>query len=110
MKRALVLVMVTAVVVVSTGAVVAQNTVPPSASTVPAAISTKAVRSKTEAAPLAGKNSFTRGEAARRIAANGYSKVEVGNVDREGIWRAKAMKDGRSVDIALDYQGNVVEQ
>jgi hypothetical protein len=24
------------------------------------------------------------------------------------VWRGKASKDGRSVDVSLDYQGNVV--
>ena len=30
--------------------------------------------------------------------------------DDQGIWRGKAMKDGKEVPIALDYQGNVVSE
>jgi putative membrane protein len=28
--------------------------------------------------------------------------------DSQSIWRGTAMKDGRPVRIALDYQGNIV--
>ncbi|PDT32562.1 hypothetical protein CO656_25015, partial [Sinorhizobium sp. FG01] len=27
-----------------------------------------------------------------------------------GVWQATAMKDGKSVAVALDYQGNVTAQ
>jgi hypothetical protein len=30
--------------------------------------------------------------------------------DDDGVWRGKAMKDGKSVDVSLDYQGNVVNR
>ena len=28
--------------------------------------------------------------------------------DDSGVWRGKAMKDGKSVDVSLDFQGNVI--
>jgi putative membrane protein len=28
--------------------------------------------------------------------------------DDSGVWRGKAKKDGKEVDVALDFQGNVV--
>jgi putative membrane protein len=30
--------------------------------------------------------------------------------DDGGIWRGKAMKDGKAVDVSLDYEGNVFAQ
>ena len=59
-------------------------------------------------APASGANSFTQGEAKSRIEARGYAQVTGLNKDKQGLWHAKAMKDGKSTDVALDYQGNVV--
>jgi len=30
--------------------------------------------------------------------------------DGDGIWRASAMQDGKAVQVAIDYKGNVVSQ
>jgi hypothetical protein len=30
--------------------------------------------------------------------------------DDQSIWRGKAMKDGKSMAVSVDYQGNVVGQ
>ena len=57
--------------------------------------------------PVAGANSFTEGEAKSRIEARGYANVTELKKDDQGIWRGKAQQNGRSVDVALDYQGNV---
>jgi|SRR5271165_237212 len=59
-------------------------------------------------APVAGANSFTRGQAMSRIEKAGYSHVSGLAKDKDGIWRGIASKDGASVHVALDYQGNVV--
>jgi hypothetical protein len=59
-------------------------------------------------APAAGANSFTQGEAKSRIEKRGYSNVTALQKDKDGLWHAKAMKDGKSTEVALDYQGNVV--
>ena len=86
---------------------VAQNTRPPAnpdAST-PAIASPN---SNNPGAPAAGANSFTEGQAKSRIEAAGYSNVSGLIKDKDGVWRGKASKAGRSVDVALDYQGNVV--
>jgi hypothetical protein len=86
---------------------VAQNTRPPAN---PDA-STPAVASPNRnnpGAPAAGANSFTEGQAKSRIEAAGYSNVSGLTKDKDGIWRGKASKSGTSVDVALDYQGNVV--
>jgi hypothetical protein len=61
-------------------------------------------------APVAGSNSFTEGQAKSRIESNGYSNVSELRKDDKGVWRGKAMKDGRSVGVSLDFQGNVTTQ
>ncbi len=62
----------------------------------------------TEAAPVPGANSFTEGQAKSHIEDAGYSNVSGLAKDANGIWRGQAQKDGKSVAVALDYQGNVV--
>lgn len=60
--------------------------------------------------PAHGANSFTRGEARGRIADNGYQNVSNLRKDGQGVWRGKAMKNGASVNVWLDYKGNVGQQ
>ena len=76
----------------------------------PSAVQTNNPNSRTAAAPVPGRNSFTHGEAERRIAAAGFTEVKALKKDNQGIWRGQAMKDGSAVAVALDYQGNVVGQ
>ena len=61
-------------------------------------------------APVAGANSFTEGQAKSRIESNGYANVSELRKDDQGVWRGKAMKDGKSVSVGLDFQGNVTAQ
>jgi hypothetical protein len=89
----------------ATGSALAQN---PPANNGP---NNKAVNSKSEnnpGAPVAGANSFTEGQAKSRIESRGFSNVSDLKKDDTGVWRGKAMKDGKSVDVSLDFQGNVV--
>jgi hypothetical protein len=58
-------------------------------------------------APVKGANSFTEGQAAERIKEKGFSDVAGLMKDNDGIWRGKAKKDGKDVDVSLDFQGNV---
>jgi len=58
--------------------------------------------------PVQGHNSFTEGEAKSRIEKKGFSNVSDLAKDDNGIWRGRAMKDGKQVEVSLDYQGNVV--
>ena len=60
------------------------------------------------AAPVEGRNSFTEGQAKSRIEASGFADVSGLQKDDSGVWRGKAKKDGKTVDVALDFQGNVV--
>jgi len=59
-------------------------------------------------APVAGANSFTKAEALSRIEKAGYTNVADLIKDKDGIWRGKAAKGDTTVDVALDFQGNVV--
>jgi hypothetical protein len=59
------------------------------------------------AAPVKGANSFTETQAAERIKAKGFTDVAGLAKDDDGIWRGKANKDGKAVDVSLDFQGNV---
>lgn len=59
-------------------------------------------------APVAGANSFTEGQAKTRIEQAGYSDVSELKKDDSGVWRGKAKKGGTSMDVSLDFQGNVV--
>jgi hypothetical protein len=64
--------------------------------------------SKNATAPVEGANSFTQDQAKSRIEKAGFSDVKNLMKDDKGIWMAAGMKDGKAVNIALDYQGNVV--
>ena len=61
-------------------------------------------------APLPGANSFTEGQAKDRAAAQGIMPTGAFSKDKEGIWRGEATQDGKSVQVAVDYKGNVVAQ
>jgi hypothetical protein len=58
-------------------------------------------------APVAGRNSFTEGQAKSRIEDAGFSNVSGLQKDDSGVWRAKASKDGKQNEVSLDFQGNV---
>jgi hypothetical protein len=58
--------------------------------------------------PVAGANSFTEGEAKSRIESRGFTNVSELMKDDNGIWRGRAQQNGRNVNVALDFQGNVI--
>jgi opacity protein-like surface antigen len=62
------------------------------------------------AGPVPGANSFTEGQAKSRIESRGYSNVTGLTKDADGIWRGKGMKDGKSVSVSMDFQGNVFDR
>lgn len=57
---------------------------------------------------MEGANSFTEDQAKDRIEKAGYMGLKDLKKDDRGVWNATGMKDGKTVSIALDYQGNVV--
>jgi hypothetical protein len=63
---------------------------------------------KNPGAPVSGANSFTEGQAKSRIEQSGFTNVTDLKKDANGIWTGKAVKDGKTSTISLDYQGNVV--
>jgi hypothetical protein len=77
----------------------------PQTSTTPALSSPNTMNPK---APVPGANSFTEGQAKSRIEANGFSNVSALQKDADGVWRGKAMKNGASVSVGMDFQGNIV--
>ena len=90
---------------IGVGHVLAQ-TITPASSTAATAVATSSTNS-TAAAPVAGANSFTLAQAQKRIEDQGYTQVSGLAKDDKSIWRGHAMKDGKAVDVALDYQGNI---
>jgi hypothetical protein len=91
------------------GSAIAQNATTNS-SKAPPAVATGNADSKTSAAPVPGANSFTEAEARNRIESRCYTNVTGLKKDSQSVWRGTAMKDGKPVNVALDYQGNVVAQ
>ena len=66
-------------------------------------------RKADEGAPLKGSNSFTEGQAKdRAIAHGGVDTVSGLKKDDDGIWRGTANQGGKTVQIAVDFKGNVV--
>ena len=92
---------------VAGGAMAQTGTSPPPAQNGP---QNSAINSSTKAveAPVQGRNSFTEGEAKSRIEKSGFSNVSALAKDDNGIWRGKAMKNGKSSEVSLDFQGNVI--
>ena len=62
---------------------------------------------KNSNAPVAGRNSFTKGQAKSKIEEAGYTSVSDLKKDDNGVWRGKASKRGSSTNVSLDFQGNV---
>ncbi len=62
-----------------------------------------------ESPPLSGANSFTAAQVTERLASAGYSAIADLKKDDRGIWRGKATKGDKAVNIAFDFKGNIVE-
>jgi opacity protein-like surface antigen len=103
-----------AVITVLTGAAVAGSafaqTVTPSANPNASTPAVASPNANNPGAPAAGANSFTETQAKSRIEKAGYTNVSGLSKDRDGIWKGKASKAGTSVDVGVDYQGNVVSK
>jgi hypothetical protein len=61
-------------------------------------------------APVPGANSFTENQAKTRLEGQGFTAVNGLVKDKDGIWRGMGTKSGRSVNVSVDYQGNIVEK
>lgn len=60
--------------------------------------------------PAKGANSFTAGEARRRLQKEGFTQVTALKKDQDGVWRGEAMKAGAKAMVWLDYKGNIGQQ
>jgi hypothetical protein len=58
-------------------------------------------------APVAGRNSFTEGQAKSKIEDAGYANVTELKKDDKGVWRGQANKGGTATAVSVDFQGNV---
>ena len=54
-----------------------------------------------------GASSFTEAQVRSRLEAAGYTNVTELRKDEQGIWRGKAMKDGRQVNVGVDFKGTI---
>jgi hypothetical protein len=61
-------------------------------------------------APVPGANSFTEAQAKDRIEKAGFTSVSDLAKNEDGIWVGTASKGGASVQVMLDYQGNVTSK
>lgn len=55
----------------------------------------------------AASNSFTSEQAADALAKAGYTNVTGLTKTPDGLWTAKATKDGKTSDVALDFKGAI---
>jgi hypothetical protein len=94
---------------VATGAVAQSQSPPAKDGPQNSAINSPNSSNRQVDAPVAGRNSFTEGEAKSRIEKMGFSNVTNLKKDENGVWRGRAMKDSKSVDVSVDYQGNVIQ-
>ena len=58
-------------------------------------------------APVAGRNSFTEGQAKSKIEDAGYANITALKKDDNGVWRGNASKSGSATAVSVDFQGNV---
>jgi peptidase YpeB-like protein len=52
---------------------------------------------------------MTEAQAKARIEAQGYANVSELKKDAQGMWTAKAMKDGKSHQLSLDTRGQITQ-
>lgn len=62
---------------------------------------------KTETAQTPGSTSFTEGQAKGHIENAGYTDVSGLTKTPDGFWTGSAKKDGKSVEVSVDYKGAV---
>ena len=94
------LIVVAAIASLTAGAAFAQDakqpTNPPTAQTQPV----------TPTTPIAA---IAETQAKARIEAQGFTDVSELKKDAQGMWNAKALKDGKAVQLSLDARGQVTQ-
>lgn len=94
--------------VCSGGITLAQNSPSPPANQNPSMPAVSTTNRNNSGAPAAGANSFTEAQAKSRMEGAGYANVTKLVKDKDGVWRGKGTKAGKSMDLSLDYQGNIL--
>lgn len=87
------------------GALAAGGVVSPPATPQNDAINTDANTGDT--AQSAGSNSFTEGQARGHIVDAGYTDVAGLTKTPEGLWTASAKKDGKTMQVSVDFKGAI---
>ncbi len=80
---------------------------PDSEKTNPAIATDEAKADRERAAPAAGASSFTEDQARDQAIKAGYTSVGTLTQAADGTWQGPATRDGASVTVVVDYQGNV---
>jgi hypothetical protein len=80
---------------------------PNSEKTNPAVATEESTAERQAEAPAMGATSFTEDQARERITTAGYTDVTALTKAADGTWQGTAMMSGASVNVVVDYQGNV---
>jgi hypothetical protein len=73
----------------------------------PAVATEEATAERAADAPSPGANSFTEDQARERIVAAGYTNPSGLMQTEDGMWRGQATQGGQTIEVTVDYQGNV---
>jgi hypothetical protein len=94
---------------ISLGALILVSGCNPNAQTNNPAVATDAsVAERRTEAPATGESSFTETQAHERLTNQSYTNPTGLVRDRNGSWHGQATHNGQTVNVVLDYQGNVV--
>jgi hypothetical protein len=99
----------TAIGIATVGGAYSQQTTTPPSTPITPPVTMPAPTPPAAGAPVAGANSFTETQAKARLETQGFTAVSGLTKDKDGIWRGKATKAGRGLNVSVDYQGNIVE-
>ena len=68
----------------------------------------KATHQENAGPAAAGASSFTEGQAKAHIENSGFTSITDLIKDDNGVWHGRATKGGATMNVALDFKGNVV--
>jgi opacity protein-like surface antigen len=88
----------------------AQSPSPRASDNAPGNAAWKSADVETTTSAASGANSFTEGQARERIGKAGFTDVSQLAKDKDGLWQGVAKRDGKPVNVALDYKGNVTSK
>jgi len=60
-----------------------------------------------ETGPTPGANSYTADQAREAIEKAGYTELGPLNQNANGLWQGSATKDGKQVNVSIDYKGAI---